>query len=161
MEISIAEQTWVFLRAAVLGAACAVLYDVFRVIRRFTRARALKTAFFDALYFVLLMAAVFLFTLYSGGQVRFYIFLGLLLGALLYFFSASSYFVKGSLCCARSAERGMRKAGRRLKKQTCKLEKRVKALKIHVKGHEFLKKLFKFLFGWLTIRSNSREASGE
>lgn len=90
MEISIAVQTVVFLKAVLLGAALAVLYDVLRAVRREARAGVGATAAADALFWLAALAALFVFVLTAArGEGRGYILLGAGFGGALYFLTVS------------------------------------------------------------------------
>ncbi|PYG88259.1 spore cortex biosynthesis protein YabQ [Ruminiclostridium sufflavum DSM 19573] len=83
--IFIADQVYIFLYAIVGGAIAAFFYDFLRIKRRTIKTNAVIVAFEDILYW--LAAAVFLFvTVYisNGGEMRGFIFIGNIIGVLLY-----------------------------------------------------------------------------
>ena len=95
MGVYVADQTMVFLRACVLGALLGLLYDAFRISR--VAVFAPKPLLFaeDFLFFVIAAVATFLFQLQAtDGMLRWFLFVGELLGAVLYF-SAVSPLVMG------------------------------------------------------------------
>lgn len=83
-----AQQTVSFLLCIGMGFALGLLYDLIRLIRRsFFKSKA-SFYFFDILYFVICTFAVFFFFIcINGGEVRGYLFFGLALGWLTYYFT--------------------------------------------------------------------------
>lgn len=88
MGVHLADQTLVFLRACLLGAALGALYDVFRILRIAIPASRGIIAAQDLLFFVLAAIATFLFLLTSiDGSVRVFLMVGEALGWVLYYFT--------------------------------------------------------------------------
>ncbi|MBE6905618.1 MAG: hypothetical protein E7476_05065 [Ruminococcaceae bacterium] len=86
MEISVAEQTWMFLASVALGAALGVCYDVFRILRIAIPHRTVAVVAEDILFFALCAAATFCFLLAAGdGQLRAFIIIGEAVGGILYY----------------------------------------------------------------------------
>lgn len=83
-----AQQTVSFLLCIGMGFALGLIYDSVRLIRRsFFKSKA-SFYFFDILYFVICTFAVFFFFIcINGGEVRGYLFFGLALGWLTYYFT--------------------------------------------------------------------------
>ena len=78
-----------------LGFLLGAFYDVFRVIRLLMRPSAKVVFFQDLLFFALSSVVTFLFALaVTGGELRFYLFLGLVTGFMAgrRFFSRSAFF---------------------------------------------------------------------
>ncbi len=76
-------------QAALLGALCAVVYDLLRTIRLRRTGRWLMHGL-DALYAAAVLLAIFLFALRRGqGELRLYMLLGIALGAVVYFAALS------------------------------------------------------------------------
>lgn len=85
MGISIAHQTTVFLYSALFGVACALLYDVFRAIRRKIRHTNLLVMLEDIIYWILAASALFVFVYnVNFGELRAFLFIGAIFGAFLY-----------------------------------------------------------------------------
>jgi len=82
-----------FARAALLGLVAGTVYDVLRCVRlRRSRSRLL-THLLDALYVVLTLLVLFLFTLKQGeGEMRLYMLLAIVLGLSIYFLALSPVF---------------------------------------------------------------------
>ena len=97
-EISIAEQTMIFLQASVLGIGMGLLYDAFRIIRIKTKNNIIFTFIFDILYTALFTVSMFLFIVdAANGMIHAYIPMGTALGMCLYFLSASRPLVQTGL----------------------------------------------------------------
>ena len=103
----LAEQTWIFIRAAVLGVCLGIFYDILRIVRILSRARRWKTIFYDLLLWAVLAGAFFLFIMdAAGGIARSYVFLGAGCGACLYFLSLSAVLVAGGVKTAEGVAAG-------------------------------------------------------
>ncbi|RKJ81834.1 hypothetical protein D7X33_03670 [Butyricicoccus sp. 1XD8-22] len=90
MYISIADQTAVFLRSILFGAAVGAYYDFLRAIRREKRLRGLPTALLDGAFWLAAIAAFALFVLIvADGDWRSYVLVGLGGGLVLYFLTLS------------------------------------------------------------------------
>ncbi len=85
MAISATVQLRIFLLSLGAGALAGIFFDGFRAFRRLVRSGVLWVGVQDILYWLLSACAAFAF-LYrvNDGQMRWYIFLGILLGALFY-----------------------------------------------------------------------------
>ena len=81
-----------FALAALLGAVCGVVYDLLRSVRLLRRRSALLTHVLDGVYVTLVLLAVFLFALRRGeGELRLYMLLAMVLGAVFYFGALSTW----------------------------------------------------------------------
>jgi len=83
--IFIVDQVYIFLYAILGGAIVAFFYDILRIKRRAVRTNVIMVGLEDILYW--LIAAVFLFiTVYrsNSGEMRGYIFIGNVIGVILY-----------------------------------------------------------------------------
>lgn len=90
MYISIADQTVVFLRSILFGAAIGVYYDLLRSMRREKRLHWLPVALLDGLFWLASIVAFALFVLLAAdGDGRSYVLIGLAGGLLLYFLTIS------------------------------------------------------------------------
>lgn len=80
-----------FAHAALLGAVCAVVYDLLRSVRLLRRRSVLLTHALDGVYAALVLLVVFLFALRRGeGELRLYMLLAMALGAIFYFVALST-----------------------------------------------------------------------
>ena len=78
-------QVYAFLCTVAGGMAIALLYDIFRIIRRTVRAGILAAYVQDLLYWMIVSVIMFV-AIYHGndGELRAYLFLGAFMGVLLY-----------------------------------------------------------------------------
>jgi spore cortex biosynthesis protein YabQ len=95
MGASISEQTLVFLAMCICGAAVGVLFDIFRSFRLAVRPSE-KAVHISDFLFCVFAALVFFWGIvrFNNGQLRWYVFLGAVLGAVIYFLTISSYMIK-------------------------------------------------------------------
>lgn len=106
------EQLYTFCLLMVTGAALAFVFDCYRVTRNLLRWRGFVTAAADLLYWLLAAIIVFLVLLKGNwGEIRFFVFLALILGAALYcrFISAYAVWLLGTT--ARAIGRLLRTVG--------------------------------------------------
>lgn len=90
MTVSITEQALIFLACVISGVLTGILYDFLKVLRITLRLGEKAIFILDSMFWVL--SALILFSgLYitSGGELRWFIFLGLVLGLLFYFLTIS------------------------------------------------------------------------
>ena len=105
-----------FGRAIVLGASLVFAYDVIRVFRRILSHGIVWVSIEDAAYWISSCILVFvLITRENAGEIRVYIFFGMGLGGLLYYFLVGRPFMK-------SISRSIFRLKKRLKKR-CKEDK--------------------------------------
>ena len=79
------EQLYAFLISMVCGVLSAIVYDVFRAKRRALRTKSLIVGIEDLLFWIAAAIAIFLTILYANnGLTRGFVFLGIVLGAVLY-----------------------------------------------------------------------------
>ncbi len=100
--ISIGEQVYIFLYAILAGAIAAFLYDLLRIKRRAVKTGVIFVGLEDILYW--LTVAVFLFiTVYNSnsGQMRGFIFIGNVIGVMLYEALLSNLIIKSSMMVIR------------------------------------------------------------
>lgn len=88
-------QAYLFLIFTINGIFIGILFDIFRVLRRSFKTSDIITYIQDILFWILtgiiLLYSVFTF---SNGEIRFYMFLGVFLGSLLYMLMFSKYFIE-------------------------------------------------------------------
>lgn len=96
MIFQVSRQAYVFLCTVAGGMAIALVYDIFRIIRKAVRTGSLLTYLEDLVYWVL-AAAIMLVTIYysNEGEIRGFLFIGTIIGVVLYS-SIFSKFVMGS-----------------------------------------------------------------
>lgn len=83
MGVNISQQLLLFLRSVLLGGVLGLLYDLLRPFRR--RGGRLWGGFLDALYGVTAVSALFFFVMAGDGELRVFILLGTIGGAVLFF----------------------------------------------------------------------------
>lgn len=90
----VTNQAYLFLIFTINGIIIGLLFDIFRILRRSFKTSDIVTYVQDLLFWVLtgfiLLYSIFTF---SNGEVRFYMFLGVFLGCLIYMIIFSKYFI--------------------------------------------------------------------
>lgn len=88
MGIGIAEQTVAFLWSVAFGALLGLFYDVFRIFRVTVRTPSVIVFFQDVVFWFFAGLSTFLFIfVINAGELRLFLFLGILAGAVVYFFT--------------------------------------------------------------------------
>lgn len=101
MILSLSSQAIAFILSALTGLLVGVFFDLFRVARKLVRHKATATTIEDAVFW--LFSTLFMFYLLqrvNSGEMRFYLFLGAALGAILYLMTLSPLFIKFALALA-------------------------------------------------------------
>ena len=90
----VANQANLFLIFTINGIVIGILFDIFRILRKSFKTSDIVTYMQDILFWILtgfiLLYSIFTF---SNGEVRFYMFLGVFLGCLIYMILFSKYFI--------------------------------------------------------------------
>lgn len=90
----VTNQAYLFLIFTINGIIIGILFDIFRILRRSFKTADIITYIQDILFWLLtgliLLYSIFTF---SNGEIRFYMFLGVFLGCLLYMLIFSKYFI--------------------------------------------------------------------
>lgn len=95
MNITMSQQTLIFLYSCVLGVGLSLYLDLFRVVRLVLCNTKPVTFFCDLLYFLSSTLIVYLFFVrFCSGQVRVYVLIGALLGFLICHNSVSMLFMR-------------------------------------------------------------------
>ena len=93
MGFPLSAQAQGFFSSLLLGFSLALIYDLLRALRLSRRGLALLTPLCDALYCALFALLVFLFSLRAaGGELRLYMIVSALCGALFYFLVCARFF---------------------------------------------------------------------
>lgn len=91
-------QTSLFLIFIVNGILIGLLFDFFRVLRKSFRTSDIVTYIEDILFWILtgfiILYSIFIF---NNGEIRLFLFLGIILGIILYLLFVSSYIIKISV----------------------------------------------------------------
>ena len=90
----VTNQAYLFLIFTINGIIIGLLFDIFRILRRSFKTSDVITYLQDILFWILtgfiLLYSIFTF---SNGEIRFYMFLGVFLGCLIYMLIFSKYFI--------------------------------------------------------------------
>ena len=88
-------QAYLFIIFILNGILIGILFDIFRILRKSFKTSDIVTYIEDIVFWLLtgLITLYFIFT-YNNGEIRLYIFLGIVLGTILYMLTISKYFIK-------------------------------------------------------------------
>lgn len=88
-------QAYTFLLFIINGICIGIFFDIFRILRKTFKTRDWITYLEDIIFWILsgCITLYFIFV-FNQGEIRLYIFLGILLGVILYILSISKYFIK-------------------------------------------------------------------
>lgn len=91
----VTNQAYLFLIFTINGIIIGLLFDIFRILRRSFKTSDIITYMQDVLFWILtgfiLLYSIFVF---SNGEIRFYMFLAVFLGSLIYMLIFSKYFIE-------------------------------------------------------------------
>lgn len=95
MHINNLEQLINFIYFIITGMVLGIIFDVFRILRKSFKTSDFVTNIEDIL-FGIITGAILLFTIFwfNNGELRFYLFLGIILGTIIYMLFISKYFIK-------------------------------------------------------------------
>lgn len=95
MNVFATEQAYTFLIFVLNGLIIGILFDIFRILRKSFHTIDMITYLEDIIFWIL-TGIITLYTIFTfnSGEIRFYIFLGILLGVSLYLLTLSKYFIK-------------------------------------------------------------------
>lgn len=95
MNINVYQQLFNLLVFTITGIVIGILFDIFRIIRKSFKTADFITYIEDVLFW-LLTGLILLFTIFTfnNGEIRTYIFVGLLLGFVTYLLTISKYVIK-------------------------------------------------------------------
>lgn len=93
--IMVTNQAYLFLIFAMNGILIGLLFDFFRISRKVFSTNDVTTYMEDVLFWIL-AGAIMLYSIFvfNNGELRLYMFLGILLGAFIYLVFISSYIIK-------------------------------------------------------------------
>jgi len=78
----------------VVGILVGVAFDFYRVLRGKIKPKRLITDIFDLLFAIIVTIIIFIALIYSnGGVIRIYVFVGVLLGEIIYYWLFSDYII--------------------------------------------------------------------
>lgn len=88
-------QAYLFLIFTINGVIIGILFDTFRILRKSFKTNDIFTYVEDILFWILtgiiLLYSIFTF---SNGEIRFYMFIGIFLGCIIYMLLISKYFIE-------------------------------------------------------------------
>lgn len=95
MAVNIYHQLFNLFVFTLTGIIIGTLFDVFRIIRKSFKTSDIITYIEDALFWIL-AGCILLFTIFTfnNGEIRIYIFIGLIIGIILYLLTISKIFIK-------------------------------------------------------------------
>lgn len=112
MQLSVDNQAQIFLYTVLGGALIAFIYDIFRIKRKAIRTGKLMTYLEDFLYWIIVALVMFGVVYYSNdGEIRGYLFIGTLIGAVLYILLLSKIVVGSSMLVIRFLTRVVKTIG--------------------------------------------------
>lgn len=98
MENQTLNQAYLFLIFILNGAFIGFIFDIFRIIRRSFKTNDIMTYLQDLIFWIIAGSTVlYSIFIFNQGEIRFYIFIGLLLGIILYILLLSKIFIKISV----------------------------------------------------------------
>ncbi len=91
-------QILLFFYFILTGFLISLIFDVFRVLRRYFKTNNFVTSIFDFLFWII-AGYITLYSImkYNNGILRFYIFIGIILGIIIYILLFSNIFIRSSL----------------------------------------------------------------
>lgn len=91
-------QAYLFLMFVINGILIGILFDVFRILRKSFKTPDFITYIEDIIFWILtgILTLYFIFY-YNNGEIRFYIFLGIMLGILIYMLTISKHIINFSV----------------------------------------------------------------
>lgn len=94
MNINVYHQLFNLIAFALTGITIGILFDIFRIIRKSFKTPDFVTYIEDIIFWIL-TGIILLFTIFTfnNGEIRIYIFIGLILGLCLYILTLSKYFI--------------------------------------------------------------------
>ena len=89
------EQLTSFIIFSIIGVIVSIIFDVFRILRKTFRTPDIITYIEDIIFWIatglIILFSIFLF---NNGELRLYIFIGIIIGIVLYMLFISKYFIK-------------------------------------------------------------------
>lgn len=95
MDTLATQQAYSFLIFLLNGTIIGILFDIFRILRKSFQTADIVTYIEDFLFWILSgIITLFMIFKFNSGELRFYIFIGIILGVGLYLLTLSKYFIK-------------------------------------------------------------------
>ena len=91
-------QIGIFLIYLIAGVLICLLYDIFRALRKTVKTPDLVTYIEDTIFWILVaIFLIYLIFVLNSGEIRFFMFIAICLGGIVYYFTLSKYFVNISV----------------------------------------------------------------
>lgn len=88
-------QAYLFLVFSLTGVAIGILFDFFRILRRTIKTNNIVTYIEDVLFWILTgLLILYNIWFFNNGEIRIYMFLGIILGVLIYMSTLSNILIK-------------------------------------------------------------------
>lgn len=88
-------QAYLFLVFSLTGVAIGILFDIFRILRRTFKTSNIITYIEDVLFWILTgLLILYNIWYFNNGEIRIYMFLGIIMGVLIYMSTLSSIIIK-------------------------------------------------------------------
>lgn len=92
-------QAYLFIIFTINGIFIGLLFDFFRILRKSFKTNNVVTYFEDALFWIISgISIIFLMYKFSDGNLRVFMFLGIILGICMYLVTISKYVISFSVC---------------------------------------------------------------
>lgn len=89
------EQLSSFIIFTIIGVIISIIFDIFRILRKTFKTPDLITYIEDIIFWILTgLIVLFSIFLFNNGELRFYIFIVIIIGIVLYMLFISKYFIK-------------------------------------------------------------------
>lgn len=91
-------QIGIFLIYLIAGVLICLLYDIFRALRKTVKTPDLVTYIEDTIFWILVaIFLIYLIFVLNSGEIRFFMFIAICLGEIVYYFTLSKYFMNISV----------------------------------------------------------------
>lgn len=98
LDNTMLNQIFVLLAFVIYGVFIGIVFDLFRILRKTLKTNYFITCFQDIIFLIFFgISLIFMIFKYNSGEIRWYIFLGLFLGLLLYLKTLSVIFIDVSI----------------------------------------------------------------
>ncbi|NBI07495.1 spore cortex biosynthesis protein YabQ [Senegalia massiliensis] len=95
MSNLVLEQFYILIKLIIGGIILGLIYDLYRVFRYYLKPKKIATMIEDTIFFILISIIVLFLLFYTNSaELRWYVFLGFLVGSILYKIIFSKYIIK-------------------------------------------------------------------
>lgn len=91
----ITNQAYIFIIFVIVGIIVGIIFDFFRILRKSFKTKDFVT-YIEDIVFCILTGLILLYSIFkfNSGEIRIYMFIGVLIGCALYMLTISKYFIK-------------------------------------------------------------------